>query len=109
MSYRDELNTSTTTNESSKREQAQERGISITEDVKQIFNDDTLFGELMTQTVGAVVGNLTEKAVEKLHEAVNQTLQSDEFSGRLGDQLGWKDIERQPINTEVKNSPEIDR
>ncbi len=97
MTYKDQLNQATTDN----TPQENERGQAIAEDIKQIFNDDTLFGELMTETVGAVVGNLAEKTIETLQEKFNDVFQSDDFSGRLGDQLGWKDVERAEVNTNL--------
>ena len=97
MTYKDELQNAT------QSQPEADNDYSISEDIKQVFNDDTLFGELLTQTVGEVVGNLSEKVIESLQEKLTETLQSDEFSGRLGDQLGWKDVERPQIET---GSPE---
>lgn len=100
MTYKDELNEATTP-EKPQEELAAEQEKSISEDIKQIFNDDTLFGELMTEVVGEVVGNLAQSTIETLQEKFNEVFQSDDFSSRLGEQLGWKDTERQEVNTSL--------
>lgn len=101
MSYKDQLHEIAQQQQNDQANRVQE----ITQDVKDVFNDGSVFGQLVADSVGEAlgktIGTVAAKTEEVIKGAVENALQSDQFTASLGEQLGWKEAERQQVNTNV--------
>lgn len=110
MGYKDQLNTMSNDNAIQ-----EDRGLQISQDIRDVLNDNTVFGELVAASVGEAaaraidkwgIDSITEKGIEGIkavaNYAVTEALRSEEFSSRLGDELGWKDTQREQVNTSME-------
>ena len=73
----------------------QERVREITEDIKEVFNDESVFGELLSGAVSEALGPAFEGMEHILSEAIGKALTDPLLASELAEELNDKDVERQ--------------